>query len=147
VAAEPKSNKPLTVTRWLSCAIDRDSVRPVVIVMRHVSETCPFVGIALANETCTSIKSQADTVVSCDPGHPECTITSNDDQTLFRIDKPVVDRDHFDYPSILFAPGDRIRFEADGCVQTGGIGDTWHDYVVPLDDPFIGAIHPDALQT
>jgi hypothetical protein len=92
-----------------------------------------------------SVKTQADTVVSCDPQHPECTITSNDDLTLFRIDKPIIDREHFDYPSIQFAPGDRITFEADGCTQTGGFGDTWHDYVAPLDDPFIGAIHPDAL--
>lgn len=38
------------------------------------------------------------------------------------------------YPAIRFEPGDTIRVDADGCVQTGGKGATWKDYVNPQGD-------------
>src|SRR6516164_757582 len=36
--------------------------------------------------------------------------------------------------SVLFAPGDIVNVQADGCVQTGGSGDTWKRYVNPSGD-------------
>jgi hypothetical protein len=35
------------------------------------------------------------------------------------------------HPDIKFQPGDGITIEAGGCVQTGGVGDTWKRYVDP----------------
>ena len=50
---------------------------------------------------------------------------------IWRIDRPNVKRSITPYRQIIFKPGDRITIQADGCVQTGGTGDTWKRYVNP----------------
>lgn len=51
---------------------------------------------------------------------------------VWQIDKPNVQRRMTEYPNIRFRPGDRIKVEAGGCVQTGGFGNsTWKRYVDP----------------
>jgi hypothetical protein len=47
------------------------------------------------------------------------------------IDAPNVNQRVTDYPTIRFAPGDQVWVSANGCVQTGGAGDTWKRYVNP----------------
>jgi hypothetical protein len=51
-----------------------------------------------------------------------------------RIDQPEVRRPITDYPMITFRPGDLVRIQAGGCVQTGGRGRTWKQYVDPSGD-------------
>ncbi|WP_218511798.1 hypothetical protein [Variovorax sp. dw_308] len=59
-----------------------------------------------------------------------CTNESASVRTC-RIDQPEVAQSWTPYPSIVFRQGDRISFNAGGCVQTGGIGKTWKRYVNP----------------
>jgi hypothetical protein len=47
------------------------------------------------------------------------------------ISEPVVTQHETVYPTVAFAPGDIVDVQADGCVQTGGLGDTWKRYVNP----------------
>jgi hypothetical protein len=53
------------------------------------------------------------------------------------IMQPDVTQHETVYPNIAFAPGDVVWVQADGCVQTGGVGATWKRYVNPWGD------HPD----
>jgi hypothetical protein len=48
-----------------------------------------------------------------------------------RVDEPNVRQASTDYDSIRFRPGDVVRIDAGGCVQTGGAGKTWKLYVEP----------------
>ncbi len=50
---------------------------------------------------------------------------------VWRVDHPDVVDPSKDYPKIAFTAGDAITFNAGGCVQTGGRGDTWKSYVYP----------------
>jgi hypothetical protein len=47
------------------------------------------------------------------------------------INGPDVRHPETAYPQINLRPGDRVRVDADGCVQTGGPGATWKLYVDP----------------
>ena len=47
------------------------------------------------------------------------------------INKPIVSRPEWVYQNVVFAPGDTVYVHGDGCVQTGGSGDTWKRYVNP----------------
>jgi hypothetical protein len=59
------------------------------------------------------------------------THSSNGNAENWRIDRPNVKQHLTPYRQITFRPGDRITIQADGCVQTGGTGDTWKRYVNP----------------
>jgi hypothetical protein len=50
------------------------------------------------------------------------------------INEPVVTQHETEYPTVVFAPGDIVDVKADGCIQTGGWGDTWKRYVNPTGD-------------
>ena len=50
---------------------------------------------------------------------------------IVHIRQPDVKRSLTSYPQIAFAPGDWVIVNASGCVQTGGVGDTWKRYVNP----------------
>jgi hypothetical protein len=50
---------------------------------------------------------------------------------VWRIDRPNVRVGEDPLPMVTFRPGDSIRFNAGGCVQTGGSGLTWKSYVDP----------------
>lgn len=52
-------------------------------------------------------------------------------QTIWRISQPNVKQASTDYPQIRFVPGDSVSIDAGGCVQTGGAGATWKQYVNP----------------
>jgi hypothetical protein len=47
------------------------------------------------------------------------------------INQPVVTQHETEYRRVVFAAGDIVEVTADGCVQTGGFGDTWKRYVNP----------------
>lgn len=71
------------------------------------------------------------------PHQDQCTITitiNNPNVTQYRIDQPIVDRRMTSYPGISFQASDQVTLSADGCVQTGGSGDTWKRYVNPSGD-------------
>jgi hypothetical protein len=59
-----------------------------------------------------------------------CT-ANGPNQTVCRIDEPIVTRPLTDYPQVTFRVGDRVTVSAGGCVQTGGWGATWKRYVNP----------------
>lgn len=48
-----------------------------------------------------------------------------------RIDRPDMTMTEEPYPGITLRPGDQAAIVAGGCAQTGGIGETWKDYVNP----------------
>jgi hypothetical protein len=48
-----------------------------------------------------------------------------------RIDEPIVTQRTTEYRTIVFTPGDFVTVQAGGCVQTGGHGATWKNYVEP----------------
>ena len=50
---------------------------------------------------------------------------------VIRIDRPNPKQPSTEYPAITFQPGDTITIHAGGCVQSGGLGRTWHRYVNP----------------
>ena len=70
----------------------------------------------------TLISAQADGKVS----H-----TATGTSETWRIDEPNVKQHITPYPQIKFQPGDKVTFQAGGCVQTGGSGNTWKRYVNP----------------
>jgi hypothetical protein len=59
-----------------------------------------------------------------------CT-SNGPNQTVCRIDEPIVTKQLQDYPQVTFQVGDSVTVEAGGCVQTGGTGATWKRYVNP----------------
>jgi hypothetical protein len=59
------------------------------------------------------------------------TMTQTGEIKVIRIDQPRVDIAVDDVPSITFKPGDSVKFLAGGCVQTGGAGSTWKNYINP----------------
>lgn len=50
---------------------------------------------------------------------------------IYWILEPNVKQKRTDYKQINYLDGDRVSIHADGCVQTGGVGDTWKRYVDP----------------
>lgn len=50
---------------------------------------------------------------------------------VVRIDRPNPTQPSTEYPQITFQPGDTVTIHAGGCVQSGGVGKTWHQYVTP----------------
>jgi hypothetical protein len=65
---------------------------------------------------------------------PRCHDRSATGQIDCHIVRPIVSRPEWVYQDIQFAPGDVVYVNADGCVQTGGWGDTWKRYVNPGGD-------------
>ncbi len=57
--------------------------------------------------------------------------TDKGEVKVFRIDQPRVDVATDEIPSVKFQPGDTVKIRAGGCVQSGGMGSTWHLYVNP----------------
>jgi hypothetical protein len=79
------------------------------------------------------------TVVPCidqfDRVKPGCTVASTQldaTTTQYTVTQPIVNQPNADYPMIRLLPGDRVWVTAQGCVQTGGGGLTWKDYVLPF---------------
>ena len=62
---------------------------------------------------------------------PGCGNRAITGKIMCTIDQPNVTQRETVYPTVQFAPGDMVRIDADGCVQTGGSGDTWKRYVNP----------------
>src|SRR6266436_666362 len=80
-------------------------------------------------------------IASAQSTDEKITHTVNGNTETWRIDKPNVRQRSTDYPQIKFQPRDRITIQADGCVQTGGIGDTWKRYVNPSGDNTVQFYH------
>jgi hypothetical protein len=57
-------------------------------------------------------------------------LTPNAD--IWTINKPRVDVKELDLPNIKTSTGDLVSVFAGGCVQTGGRGQTWKRYVIPI---------------
>jgi hypothetical protein len=65
---------------------------------------------------------------------PRCSSRTATGTFTCTIDKPNVTQAETPYPAVVFAPGDVVEVNADGCVQTGGFGATWKRYVNPSGD-------------
>ena len=63
---------------------------------------------------------------------PRCGDRTAQGRFTCTIDQPVITQHETVYPAVQFAPGDIVDVHADGCVQTGGWGDTWKRYVNPV---------------
>jgi hypothetical protein len=96
---------------------------------------------SLAISGCTGIVTNVDGALRCviseDLGFDIISVPSDVtnqgvETKVWRVDRPNVrvQDDPLDQ-SITFKPGDSISFNAGGCVQTGGLGDTWKRYVDP----------------
>src|ERR1700722_3130188 len=53
------------------------------------------------------------------------------EERIFTVDQPNVTQLSTDFPQITYNNGDSIAIRAGGCVQTGGLGQTWKSYVDP----------------
>jgi hypothetical protein len=62
---------------------------------------------------------------------PRCSDRTAKGQFRCVIQQPLVTNHESTYPMVVFAPGDIVDVTADGCVQTGGTGNTWKRYVNP----------------
>jgi hypothetical protein len=58
-----------------------------------------------------------------------------------RIDRPDVTNPSEQFPSVRFCAGDHVVVHAHGCVQTGGSGRTWKDYVDQKSQLYHGLIN------
>jgi hypothetical protein len=65
---------------------------------------------------------------------PKCTNRAATGAFICVIDQPNVTQPETVIPAVEFVPGDVVDILADGCVQTGGSGDTWKRYVNPTGD-------------
>ena len=93
----------------------------------------PYLGdVSIGNDRLTSARVQPlgapDSPADFDPRCSDRTATGRFDCT---IHKPIVSRPEWVYQNVVFAPGDKVFINGDGCVQTGGTGDTWKRYVNP----------------
>src|SRR5437667_1358565 len=60
---------------------------------------------------------------------PRCSDRTAKGEFNCTINKPIVSRSEYVYQNVVFAPGDTVYINGDGCVQTGGSGPTWKRYV------------------
>ncbi len=98
-----------------------------------LTANAPYLGnLSIGNDHLTSAKVQplgaSDSPQDFDPRCSDRTATGKFDCT---IHKPIVGRAEWVYQDVMFAPGDKVFVNGDGCVQTGGSGDTWKRYVNP----------------
>src|SRR6266480_2853969 len=71
------------------------------------------------------------TLISYAQGDGQISHNVSGNTETWSITQPNVKQHITQYPQIRFQPGDRISIKASGCVQTGGVGRTWKDYVNP----------------
>jgi hypothetical protein len=88
--------------------------------------------LSIGNDHLTSAKVRplgaSDSTQDFDPRCSDRTAKGKFDCT---IHKPIVSRAEWVYQNVVFAPGDKVFINGDGCVQTGGTGDTWKRYINP----------------
>jgi hypothetical protein len=70
----------------------------------------------------------------------ECRVTATNaagsaTAHAYIVAEPPVRTHSATFPTVSFSAGDHVYITADGCVQTGGTGDTWKRYVDPSGDP------------
>ena len=85
-------------------------------------------GLPPGERECNCVGTPAPPPPLLDPGCGNRAITGKIKCT---IDQPNVKQHETPYPTVLFAPKDVVEVTADGCVQTGGHGNTWKRYVNP----------------
>jgi hypothetical protein len=89
--------------------------------MRKLWPATPALLAAYMMTGCMHLYIQNTKVIPPAPDHP-----------YYEITQPIVNTRLAAYPQIHFNPGDRVTvLEAGGCVNTGGSGKTWKDYVSP----------------
>jgi Beta/Gamma crystallin len=98
-----------------------------------LTANAPYLGnLPIGNDHLTSAKVRplgaSDSPQDFDSRCSDRTATGKFDCT---IHKPIVSRAEWVYQNVVFAPGDKVFVNGDGCVQTGGGGDTWKRYVNP----------------
>jgi len=86
------------------------------------------IDVALTSSTCLVMLLWMAPAFALDP---RCGNRSATGSFVCVIDQPVVTQHETAYSTVQFAPGDVVDVQADGCVQTGGWGDTWKRYVNP----------------
>jgi hypothetical protein len=98
-----------------------------------LTSNAPYLGnLSIGNDHLTSARVRplgaSDSPQDFDPRCSDRAATGKFDCT---IHKPIVSRAEWVYQNVVFAPGDKVFVNGDGCVQTGGSGDTWKRYVNP----------------
>jgi hypothetical protein len=72
-----------------------------------------------------------DSLITHAQGDGKITHSASGNTEIWRIDQPNVRQHITEYRQIVFKPGDHVRIDANGCVQTGGFGNTWKRYANP----------------
>jgi hypothetical protein len=97
-----------------------------------ITSSTPYLGnTALGNDQFTSAKVRALGAMDFDP---RCSDRQATGRFQCRIDRPDVTRAETIYSTVVFASGDVVYVDGDGCVQTGShllSGSTWKRYVNP----------------
>src|SRR5580704_1326918 len=99
-------------------------IRPHPLTISGLQISRIFVSVAVFAAGAISIQPlRADQTTRCTANGPN--------QTVCRIDEPIVTERLTNYTQVTFQVGDSITVSAGGCVQTGGSGATWKRYVNP----------------
>jgi len=64
-------------------------------------------------------------------GQGQISCAKSPDTVTWTVTRPEVRQRITDYPEIEFHSGDTVTVSAGGCVDTGGVGHTWKQYVEP----------------
>jgi hypothetical protein len=78
------------------------------------------IGLSLAIAPCVGLHAETVQQIPGPSGH-----------TVWKITEPNVKQPRTEYPQIVFQPRSWVTVDAEGCVQTGGIGETWKRYAAP----------------
>jgi hypothetical protein len=103
--------------------------------MMRVIQLCLFVAVLGIVGRHSSEAKAADCQSPQTPTSSAETITCTSPRPnteVWRIDHPNVSRRQTTYPAIQFRKGDLVTVFAGGCVQHGGLGQTWKRYVNPM---------------
>ncbi len=111
----------------------------------HSGATCSPVTIGTGDHgVCTTPKGFPKGELSCECAgtpvpappllDPRCAGRTGTGTWTCTINEPNVSQPETLYPAVVFAPGDIVEVNANGCVQTGGWGSTWKRYVNPSGD-------------
>ena len=106
---------------------------PVIVGSGSAGKCMSPAGLPKGERTC---ECTGTTVVVSPPPlmDPRCSSRTAIGTWICTINEPNVTQAETAYPAVVFAPGDILEVNANGCVQTGGHGATWKRYVNPGGD-------------
>jgi hypothetical protein len=127
--------RPLPTTAQLcrgtiqtGCASPGATCRPVTIGAGQSGHCQTPSNLPRGEKECDCIGTPIPPAPTFDAGCSDRTAQGKFTCTIYQ---PIVTAHETGYPNVVFAPGDVVDVNANGCVQTGGLGATWKRYVNP----------------